>query len=100
MADNPEHVHMTNLSTPVSQEEKDRATRAVEQLRIACKEIGSRHGAIALIDALISVWIDLNLTLFGVSLTDKALRHLRRDLARIAAVHRGMQAKSEGRADG
>ena len=59
-----------------------------------------RFGAPALIDALISVWLDLNLTGLGVSNTDEMLRQLRRDLPKFAAAHRAMSAKFQGKLDG
>lgn len=92
-------VHLTNPGAQVSQQEKERAEAAVEELRVASVAINGRHGAVALIDALISVWLDLNLTAFGVNLTDKALREIRRDLPKIAATHRAMNAEPKGKPD-
>jgi hypothetical protein len=77
-----------------------RATYATIALRRAAVPIVERFGAPALIDALISVWIDLNLTGFGVSNTDEMLRQLRRDLPKFAAAHRAMSAKPQGTLDG
>ncbi len=77
-----------------------RATDAIVELRRAAVPIIERFGVPALIDALISVWLDLNLTGFGVSNTDDMLRQLRRDLPKFAAAHRAMNAKPQGRVDG
>jgi hypothetical protein len=45
------------------------------------------------------VWLELMLTAYGVKATDDVLKELRRDLPRIAAAHRGMQAEPGGKAD-
>jgi hypothetical protein len=77
-----------------------RATSATAELRRAAIPIIERFGGPALIDALISVWLDLNLTGFGVSNTDEMLRQLRRDLPKFAAAHRAMNATPQGTLDG
>jgi hypothetical protein len=77
-----------------------RATYATVALRRAAVPILDRYGGTALIDALISVWLDLNLTASGVSNTDEMLRQLRRDLPKFAAAHRAKNAKPQGKLDG
>lgn len=92
-------VHLTIARAGVSQLEKELAEAAVEELRGASFAINARHGAVALINALITVWLDLNLSLFGADLTEKALRELRRDLPKIAATHRAMNEEPKGKPD-
>jgi hypothetical protein len=99
MGKKPGALHLTNPGAHVSEQEKERAEGAVEELRSVSAAIFRRYGGIALIDALISVWLDMNLTAFGVALTDEALRELRRDLPKIAAAHRAMDVQREGRPD-
>ncbi len=80
--------------------DKARAAGAIVELRRAAIPIMDHFGVPAFIDALISVWLDLNLTGFGVSNTDEMLRQLRRDLPKFAAAHRAMSAQPQGRLDG
>jgi hypothetical protein len=50
----------------------------------------------ALLDGLISLWMQLSIEAFGVTVTDDNLRRLRRDLPRMAAAMRAANAPPEG----
>jgi hypothetical protein len=77
----------------------ERGTEATKALREAAKPILEELGGEALLDALISVWLDLMLSTQGVKRTDDALRLLRRDLPKFAAALRAMKAGPHGKPD-
>jgi hypothetical protein len=98
MAD-PGHIYFTNPDTHVSQGEKDAAAAASGEIRRLLYPIYQRYGNDAILDALISLWLDLCLHTYGVAAADRALRHLRRDLPKIAAARRALQAQPKDRPD-
>lgn len=73
-----------------------RAEEALATLRLAAKRIIDQFGPGALMDGLMSLYLDLSLRSAGEARTDETLRLIRRDLPRMAAALRAADNPKEG----
>jgi hypothetical protein len=78
--------------------ERKESEAAARLLREIVRPIAERHGGIAVMNALISLWLDVSLAFLGVAETQEQLRLLRRDVPKFAAALRASKAEPEGRA--
>jgi hypothetical protein len=78
--------------------EREKSEAASRLLREAVQPIADRHGWLAIQNALISLWLEMSLDVFGVADTQEQLRYIRRDVPRIAAALRASKSEPEGRA--
>lgn len=97
MADKSAPVFVTRPSGlfPGELEKTEAATRL---LREALRPIAERHGGIATMNALVSLWLDMSLAVLGVADTQEQLRYLRRDIPRMASALRAAKSEPAGRA--
>ncbi len=99
MPDEPAHIFAI-LGPGARPGDPERAAAAVAELREFLSTMVDRGtDPMAITDALISIWIDFGLEMLGVVRTDENLRLLRRDLPKMAAAKRAMQAQPKGRPD-
>ncbi len=78
--------------------EREKSEAATAALRLTLRPIAEQFGGIAAANALMSVWLDVHLTLLGLDETETALRLLRRDLPRMMAAIHASKTEPEGRA--
>lgn len=79
-------------------EQGDHAVAAVNMLRPVAFRIVEKLGVMALLDGLISVWIDLMLSTHSQAEIDDILRKLRRELPRMAVAKCAARSDVKGSA--
>jgi hypothetical protein len=74
---------------------KAMATR--QQFANLALTLTEQFGRTAMLDGLMSLYLDLSLSMFGIEVTDKTFREIRRDLPRMMAALRAARAeRAEG----
>lgn len=63
----------------------EKCEAVVDALRKPCGELRARHGNVALLDGLLSLYVSLALRAYGIVGTEDALRQVAKNLPRFAA---------------